>query len=926
MSGTTDENHRVGGNVNVPRGIPSDKLVFNGSSDVVGEQEEETRGKATNYADPVYNVAVSDCSSCCPGCEPANVLSDDTQQLWLTHEGLPQHFTLDMTTAGALHPKENIVAFGWYCWHSYTTNPKRVEVSVGDSSFAEHFEFVGTFTASAGAGLQHFSFKTPLNLGKTPYVRLTVLENFGGEQVYINRFYLYGTGKVDGQFSPRGTSNETMRAMPPPHGVGLVSSSLESAGTLGEEEVGESSPALFSFETLNDAQGNDNVFMSNDDPDMKTDRSQIMAMMIDGNGKPEDGGAAESRGGGTPGLDSSSWVEQELASARFYAQSQYLDKETLDWLYEDLDESLPAAGLRASIDALNTSLTPSSSVDSAKSLVLRYKSPESETMGLGSQHPGTVSTNNGTLGVIMHRSGSVEVKVTPPKGMDADHYAENIIDEQYSRTQSTEPSVVGGASTMNTRFGLSKRGPRFSPSRDSVRVGFATANSRLGMSPQEANNSSALFLPETTQEKVAERILASNENERLKVQLDDMQNEIERLVLGSSSSMSSDKKKKERKGKSKSPNRRSHASPNNAKAREEGPGTEHAAGTQNTNLRKKKSMVRTTKGSSSRTGTTAAKSRAESPVEYYSSSSGNSSSDSRQDQLSMENLAVMVEKYNRHVSYLESRLVGAEEHIFTLESTIDELNKQGPAGAAGEGKPREKRRGKKLQKARSGESKRPNPSVVGSKAFRQGVLDVLDAWEKDLVKGVLDPHISGLITKLRKDLFTHVDMSLGDIRNEVKRIRSLVDSKLEHQGAKDEPVHLKPSGGAVQRSSSRKESRPVAVSIPGVTKKSVTLSMPKDQFDAGATIKALNGQQMTEEQGRQYRDLVQKLREKLAEKEKTLEAIEIVRRKSNKHKRKEYMATVRSRSNLDSDTTGKQGKVTTRTFNIGVEEVLKKAE
>ena len=191
---------------------------------------------------------------------------------------------------------------------------------------------------------------------------------------------------------------------------------------------------------------------------------------------------------------------------------------------------------------------------------------------------------------------------------------------------------------------------------------------------------------------------------------------------------------------------------------------------------------------------------------------------------------------------------------------------------------------------------------------------------------MLDPHISGLITKLRKDLFTHVDMSLGDIRNEVKRIRSLVDSKLEHQGAKDEPVHLKPSGGAVQRSSSRKESRPVAVSIPGVTKKSVTLSMPKDQFDAGATIKALNGQQMTEEQGRQYRDLVQKLREKLAEKEKTLEAIEIVRRKSNKHKRKEYMATVRSRSNLDSDTTGKQGKVTTRTFNIGVEEVLKKAE
>ena len=65
----------------------------------------------------------------------------------------------------------------------------------------------------------------------------------------------------------------------------------------------------------------------------------------------------------------------------------------------------------------------------------------------------------------------------------------------------------------------------------------------------------------------------------------------------------------------------------------------------------------------------------DSPSESSSSGGSSSSDDTHQNLLSMKKLANMLKKYNHHVSYLESRLAGAEEHIVTLESTIDTLNK-----------------------------------------------------------------------------------------------------------------------------------------------------------------------------------------------------------------------------------------------------------
>ena len=51
--------------------------------------------RAINYADPMYNTSIAECSSYLAGCEPENVLLKDNQSLWLSHEGMPQYIVFD---------------------------------------------------------------------------------------------------------------------------------------------------------------------------------------------------------------------------------------------------------------------------------------------------------------------------------------------------------------------------------------------------------------------------------------------------------------------------------------------------------------------------------------------------------------------------------------------------------------------------------------------------------------------------------------------------------------------------------------------------------------------------------------------------------------------------------------------------------------
>ena len=129
------------------------------------------------------------------GCEPDNVLVEDIQKLWLSHEGLPQHVILDVRDVSTIDVKlQSLYLFGWYCWHSYSTNPKTIEVSVSNDN--ENFDVVQKVQGSASTGLSTFALESPLFLRDISYIKFAVQEVFGGEQVYINRLYLFDEGEI----------------------------------------------------------------------------------------------------------------------------------------------------------------------------------------------------------------------------------------------------------------------------------------------------------------------------------------------------------------------------------------------------------------------------------------------------------------------------------------------------------------------------------------------------------------------------------------------------------------------------------------------------------------------------------------------------------------------------------------------------------
>eukprot|EP00505_MAST-04D_sp_SCG-Rhode-Island_P000930 Stramenopile-MAST_4_protein_930 len=750
---------------------------------------------AVNYADQLYAVTVAECSSSCPGCEAANVLEDDSSRLWLSHEGTPQHITLDLTKVGTLYPHKQLLSYGWYCWHSYTTNPRVVEVSVGGG---DDWEQVGHAIAESRSGMQCFAFDRPIALDEAPSLRFSILENFGGDQVYLNRVFLYGAGKIE------------------------TSSAADDRGAM---RISTSSSL---------AASSDGDWLDNNPGE---------ADMFEDNQREDESSAAGAR---EPRQDDGAWVEQELASARYYAQSQYLDRETLDWLYEDLDES--ATGYSDAV-ANRPSVTPSSSVESAKSLILQYQNTIDGIRG----EPG----NSGArLGVVMHRSGTVEVKVTPPpKNGEGDLQSKSFVLDmtsasaehlEYSRTRSTEPEP--------------DRSMRHMPATPDIAV-----EAREDLLEKKRED----FLSAAAQEN-ADRMLATHESARLKEQLFEMESEIERLAIGDSSTSTVEDK--------------------------------------TASLTLRKSPV--------------AAEDAVVPDARANSEDGKKEDTSRSTQLSIENMALMLERFNRHVSYLESRLLEAEEHILKLESSGAP-----PASGQSKGKPR---RGGKQDSASVSEAGRTATSLgpkdvatlTKGKAFRQGVLKVLDDWEKDMVKGVLDPHISSVIGKLRKDLFAHVNENLGAIRTEVRKIHAMVEQSLNDKTAKDSPPAAPAKNiRTVKPMASTKIPTARAAPLPAPKeKKSARRQLGKGtsppESHAVVTEAGVGNSPDSSMDSKQYRGLVKQLRAKLDEKQKTLEALEIVQRRSNRsvrRQKREYTTTVRVKAK------NKEEKDDVRTFTVAVE-------
>ena len=141
-----------------------------------------------NWATEAAGACVDSFSSQVGGCEAANVLSPSLTSIWLSEETLPQFLVISLKKSKAYTDDMVIRSVGWHCWHSYTTNPFKVSLSV--ASNGKQYKPWDTFIADRNKGTQLFSC-VPISARLYPYLKLEVTQTFGGLQTYMNRIFLF---------------------------------------------------------------------------------------------------------------------------------------------------------------------------------------------------------------------------------------------------------------------------------------------------------------------------------------------------------------------------------------------------------------------------------------------------------------------------------------------------------------------------------------------------------------------------------------------------------------------------------------------------------------------------------------------------------------------------------------------------------------
>ena len=226
---------------------------------------------------------------------------------------------------------------------------------------------------------------------------------------------------------------------------------------------------------------------------------------------------------------------------------------------------------------------------------------------------------------------------------------------------------------------------------------------------------------------------------------------------------------------------------------------------------------------------------------------------------------------------------------------------------------------------------------IDSQSFHENMLKVLNSWERDLVSGVLDPHISSIVLKLKRELFGRVNTDLNHIRHEVKRIHEMVDgSIIKHHRQQNVPYNrpqdknisynnLDPViGNIYQNDSDLFQSVP---SIDDLGNRNEQRHAPRMNKATGSRAEKDVENFSNDTEKVKYRQLINKLTLKLEEKQRTIEAIKIVREKAKRRnkKKREYKATVQAvvvNNNQYNDSSNSQNTMesNTKTFEIDVEE------
>jgi hypothetical protein len=141
--------------------------------------------KSCNVLTEDNGVLLTSKSSETRGCPASNVLSNNEKRLWISLPGLPQELVFDLSRA-KLRP-ELCKGFGWFCWHSYKSNPALVELWA--SQDGTRWTQWAEFQAKAESGENLFRIKPLPKMFL--FLKVVIRETFGAGNTYMNQVLLY---------------------------------------------------------------------------------------------------------------------------------------------------------------------------------------------------------------------------------------------------------------------------------------------------------------------------------------------------------------------------------------------------------------------------------------------------------------------------------------------------------------------------------------------------------------------------------------------------------------------------------------------------------------------------------------------------------------------------------------------------------------
>ena len=107
------------------------------------------------------------------------------------------------------NPKGFFKYWGIYCWHAFSTNPKKIELQISEDN--EYYYSLGNYELRMKPGKQFFTIDKNgyKNVKKVNYIRIIIKETFGESRTYLNQIFFFDeTADLEGENQKKKESEE----------------------------------------------------------------------------------------------------------------------------------------------------------------------------------------------------------------------------------------------------------------------------------------------------------------------------------------------------------------------------------------------------------------------------------------------------------------------------------------------------------------------------------------------------------------------------------------------------------------------------------------------------------------------------------------------------------------------------------------------